>query len=191
VTRHAYGQAYQSGFDRTVRFLMSRGALGDGAVEAAQAAWARGWERLDQLRDERMVLTWVNTIALNAYRGLLRKEKLAVPLSERHCEYEIDLTPIDVKTVLTMCHSRERALLELQIQGITSEEIASQGGVSKTAIRIRMMRARRSVRERIEKRRLQRLRKSCAQPGGSFEFAFADAVPAIQRTASRLTSSLR
>lgn len=165
VTAYAYGEAYRTGYDRTVRFLLSRGAGCDGAAEAAQAAWVRGWERLHQLRDDKMVLTWVNTIALNVYRGLWRKEKLKVPLHEHHSEFEIDLAPIDMQTVLQMCHRRERALLELQIQGITTEEIAGRRGVSTTAIRIRLMRARRSAREQIEKRRLQRLRRTCLALG--------------------------
>lgn len=165
MTAYAYGEAYRIGFDRTVRFLLSRGAACDGAVEAAQAAWVRGWERLHQLRDDKMLLTWVNTIALNVYRGLWRKERLSVPLRERHREFEIDLTPIDVQTVLQLCHRRERALLELQIQGITTEEIAGQRGVSKTAVRIRLMRARRSARERMEKRRLQRLQRTSLTAG--------------------------
>lgn len=165
MTDYAYGEAYRAGFDRTVRFLLSRGAACDGAIEAAQAAWVRGWERLHQLRDEKMLLTWVNTIALNLYRGLWRKERMIVPLRERHSEFEIDLSPIDVQTVLQLCHHHERALLELQIQGITAEEIANQKGVSHTAIRIRLMRARRSARERIEKRRLQRLRRTCLTSG--------------------------
>jgi len=165
VTDHAYGEAYRAGFDRTVRFLLSRGAACDGAIEAAQAAWVRGWERLHQLRDEKMLLTWVNTIALNLYRGLWRKERMIVPLRERHSEFEIDLSPIDVHNVLQLCHRHERALLELQIQGITAEEIANQRGVSHTAIRIRLMRARRSARERIEKRRIQRLRRTCLASG--------------------------
>lgn len=173
MTTCAYGEAYQAGFDRTVRFLLSRGAAVDGAVEAAQAAWVRGWERLHQLRDEKMLLTWINTIALNLYRGLLRKQKAIVPLRECHSEFEIDLTPIDVETILKLCRRRERVLLELQIRGTTAEELAGLGGVSKTAMRIRLMRARRSVRERMERRRLQRFRRSCpvsnraAQAAGS------------------------
>jgi DNA-directed RNA polymerase specialized sigma24 family protein len=164
MTSQAYGQAYQKGFDRTVRFLISRGAFGDRAVEAAQAAWVRGWERLYQLRDENMLLTWVNTIALNAYRAGLRKEKMAIPLSERHCESEIDLTPIDLETVLKACSQRERALLELQIQGTTTGELAGLRGVSPTAIRIRLLRARRAVRKRVENARIQRFRKACPNP---------------------------
>jgi DNA-directed RNA polymerase specialized sigma24 family protein len=164
MTGHAYGQAYQSGFDRTVRFLISRGALSDGAVEAAQAAWVRGWERLHQLRDESMVLTWVNTIALNAYRAGLRREKRAIPLSEGHCESEIDLAPIDLQTVLKACPQRERMLLESAIQGITTEELAGLRGVSKTAIRIRLMRARIAVRKGVETARIQRFKKACRSP---------------------------
>lgn len=162
MTRQAYGQAYQTGFERTVRFLISRGAYGDRATEAAQAAWARGWERLHQLRDESLLLTWINAIALNLFRTLWRTERLAVPLRERHGEFEIDLTPLDIESVLKMCHSRERALLEMQIQGITPGEIACKKGVSQTAIRIRLMRARRAARQRVENRRLQR--QSCVAP---------------------------
>ena len=152
MTAYMYGQAYQAGFDRTVRFLISRGAAGDGAVEAAQAAWARGWERLHQLRDDKMLLTWINSIALNAYRSLLRRERLIVPLRERHSEFEIDLSPIYIQSVLKLCGRRERRLLEMQMQGITTEEMAGERGVSKTAMRIRLMRARRSLRQRIEKK---------------------------------------
>jgi DNA-directed RNA polymerase specialized sigma24 family protein len=68
MTRDGYGQAYQRGFDRTVGFLVSRGVDRDSANEVAQAVWLRGWERLPQLRNESLVVTWVNTI-----RGWKRK----------------------------------------------------------------------------------------------------------------------
>src|SRR5258708_1036554 len=48
MTVEAYGQAYQRGFDRTIRLLLSRGARSECAKEAAQAAWAKGWERINQ-----------------------------------------------------------------------------------------------------------------------------------------------
>ena len=74
MTKEGYGQAYQRGFELTVRFLLSRGVQRDNAREVAQAAWVRAWERLSQLRDDNLVVTWVNTIALNVYRGLIRKD---------------------------------------------------------------------------------------------------------------------
>lgn len=157
MTRSAYGQAYQAGFERTIRFLISRGARRDGAQEAAQAAWARGWERLHQLRNSDMLLTWVNAIALNMYRRVLRTEvRFHEPLPELYSGLRIDTAAIDVARILKFCRPRERQLLELQMQGVTTGEIARHDGVTETAIRIRLMRARRAARAFTSRRVLGR-----------------------------------
>jgi DNA-directed RNA polymerase specialized sigma24 family protein len=151
MTRSAYGQAYQAGFERTIRFLISKGAPRDRAQESAQAAWARGWERLNQLRDDTLLLTWVNTIALNIYRRVLQKEeRFRQPLPELYSRLRIDMAAIDVARILKFCHPRERRLLELQLQGVTAREIAHHSGVTETAIRIRLMRARRAAKARVD-----------------------------------------
>lgn len=162
MTREHYGEAYQQGFEKTVRFLLSRGASWERARETAQAAWARGWERLEQLRDDERVGTWVNTIALNAYRGLLRSEQAHMSQPELAAASEIkvaeiDLAAIDMARILTICRPGDRLLLEQQIHGLTPDEIAQKQGVSSTAVRIRFMRARQSARTRIE-RRARRMR---------------------------------
>ena len=153
MTRDGYGQAYQRGYDLTVRFLLSRGVQRDSASEVAQAAWVRGWERLTQLQDETLVVTWVNTIALNVYRSLLRREPLNLIASEvRDKTVAIDLAAIDMARVLDFCRPRDRNLLEQCLNGATTAEIARQQGVSVTAIRIRLLRARRHARGRVERR---------------------------------------
>jgi DNA-directed RNA polymerase specialized sigma24 family protein len=154
MTREGYGQAYQKGFELTVRFLLSRGAWRDHACEVAQAAWARGWERLDQLRNESLVLTWVNTIALNLHRSVLRREppnQLSAELSG--AADGVNLAAIDVARIFALCRPQQRDLLEQYMNGATTKEIAERHGVSETAIRIRMLRTRRQVRSRMEKRR--------------------------------------
>jgi DNA-directed RNA polymerase specialized sigma24 family protein len=159
MTRDGYGQAYQRGFDLTVRFLLSRGIQRDSAKEVAQAAWVRGWERLSQLRDEKLVTTWVNTIALNVYRGMIRKDPakhLTPRLSDRTTS--IDLAAIDVARVLTFCRPRDRVLLQEYMNGETTEEIAQKRGVTETAIRIRLLRARRDARSQCERRAFSRRR---------------------------------
>ena len=156
MTRHTYGQAYQVGFERTVRFLISKGARGDGAQEAAQAAWARGWERLDQLRSDTSVFTWINTIALNFYRGLLGRETLILPLPELQSRDRIDVAAIDINRALRRCRPCERTLLQQHMEGATMEEIARENGVTETAIRIRLMRARRAARSHMENRTFER-----------------------------------
>jgi DNA-directed RNA polymerase specialized sigma24 family protein len=82
MTRDEFGSAYEKGYNLTVRFLVSRGLSYDSAQETAQAAWVRGWEKLGQLRDSRLVLTWMNTIALNIHRSCLRREPFLQALPE-------------------------------------------------------------------------------------------------------------
>jgi len=153
MTSDGYGEAYQRGFDLTVRLLISRGVQRDDAEEVAQAAWVKGWERLSQLRKESVVVIWVNTIALNAYRNWLRRERLSLATQElRYKTAAIDLAAIDVARILGSCRPCDRHLLEQSMTGVTPSEIAVEQGVTETAIRIRLLRARREARSRAERK---------------------------------------
>ncbi len=151
MTNDRYGTAYQRGFDLTVRFLISRGLQRDNAEEVAQAAWVKGLERLSQLRDESFVVMWVNTIALNVYRNSLRRKPLpAHEFGDKTAG--LDLAAIDVARILGFCRPCDRRLLEQSMIGVTPGEIADEQGVTETAIRIRLLRARREARSRVERR---------------------------------------
>lgn len=156
MTKEGYGQAYQKGFNLTVRFLLSRGVPRDLADEAAQAAWVKGWERLKQLRNESSVTTWVNTIALNIHRRLVRREAIPPALPKLPGQtVNIDVAAIDAARILDFCRPNDRYLLEQQyVNGVTTEEIAREQGVTETAIRIRLLRARRYARSQVERRTL-------------------------------------
>lgn len=160
MTRDAYGQAYQKGFELTIRFLLSRGLPRDTASEVAQAAWVRGWERHRQLRNDDFVVTWVNTIALNVYRSLLRNESLVNREVQQIPDrvVAIDLAAIDVGRMLRSCGSRDRILLEQYMDGFTMAEIARKHDSTETAIRIRLLRARRAARCRAQRRTVRRPR---------------------------------
>ena len=150
MTQEAYGQAYKQGFVRTVRFLRSRGASLDSAEDFAQAAWMRGWQKLDQLRDEGMIIGWVNAIAINYHRRGSQIEARYQALPELCGSVGIDLAPLDAAKILTLCRPPDRKLFEQQMGGLTTQEIARKQGVSATAIRIRFLRARRAVRASVE-----------------------------------------
>src|SRR5580658_6847030 len=109
MTQEVYGESYRRGFEVTIRFLRSRGAPSrDSAEEAAQAGWARGWERLNQLRDDNMVVSWVNTIALNVYRGGIRSAAPNEALPELTGQIGVNLAAIDAARILRLCRPRER-----------------------------------------------------------------------------------
>jgi len=150
MTRESYGQAYQRGFGLTLRLLRSRGVPWERASEVTQTAWAKGWERLEQLRNESMVVTWVNSIALNLHSRIVRTEPAWQVLPEIATTSAINLAAIDMARILRICCPGDRALLRQQMNGLTPCEIARMRGVPESAIRIRLMRARRSARLRIE-----------------------------------------
>jgi len=150
MTQEEYGHAYRKGFGVTVRLLLSRGASADCAEDVAQAAWLRGWQKQEQLRDDRLVVSWVNTIALNYHRRSVKNEARYQPLPELCGHIGIDLAPLDATRILKSCRPPDRTLFEQQLSGFTTKEIANKQGVSETAIRIRFSRARRAVRASVQ-----------------------------------------
>jgi DNA-directed RNA polymerase specialized sigma24 family protein len=149
MTREGYGEAFQEGFVRTIYFLQSRGACRDRAEEYAQAAWTKGWERLTQLRNDGLVGLWVNSIAFNQWRRAARRDALAAPLTEVRGQVGVDCAAIDANAILRRCRPREEVLLKHLLNGFTTEEIAASLGASENAIRIRLLRARGSIRRRL------------------------------------------
>ena len=149
MTRDAYGSAYQNGFRLTVRFLLSRGIGKESAMEFAQAAWVRGWEMLAQLRDENMVGTWVNSIALNYYRKWLRQQPNLSVLPDLPGGQEPNMAAIDLNKILQFVKPDDRQLLLRRMEGVSISEIAKDHQVSDTAIRLRLLRARRTARSQL------------------------------------------
>ena len=150
MTREEYAFRYKNGYGRTVNLLLSKGVSEDQAREAAQAAWARGWERRGQLRDPGKTLVWVNSIAMNCYRSGLRKEAMS-HLVKRPNPVQINFAAFDVHRMLAECKTGERELLAKRyLLGWEISEIARQYCLSETAVRIRLMRARRSLQQRFK-----------------------------------------
>ena len=148
MTREEYGSAYQQGLRLTVGCLMARGLTYDTASETAQAAWVTGWERLEQLREASTVLNWMNSIALNLHRAHVRRKPLLHRLPELPVQPKINLAAIDVRRILEMCKNDHRTVLQrYYLDEVRIQEIARQQGCSETAIRIRLVRARRVARQ--------------------------------------------
>jgi hypothetical protein len=95
---------------------------------------------------------------LNLFRNQLRRDKSMQPLTEIQSGFRIDIDAIDVGRILSYCRPGERALLEYQLNGVTVNEVARVAGITSTAIRIRLLRARRAVRARLEQRAVSAVR---------------------------------
>jgi len=155
MTRQAFGDAYETGYQQTVRFLQALGA-GPDAAEIAQAAWVTAWAKLSSLRDEQFVLSWVNTIARNRFRTSFRGPRL-VDLSqikhERAAPPSVNLPAIDIWRVLQECRPCERPLLEALLEGYSCAEVALKTCRSVQAVHANVYRLRRALRSRMRLRR--------------------------------------
>jgi DNA-directed RNA polymerase specialized sigma24 family protein len=146
---HEYAEAFQNGFGATRRFLISRGVTASDAEEIAQDAWARGWEYREQLREPKLVSFWVNSIARNLFRARFRAP-LRVPIADYHDPaYTMSLDLIELNRLLEFCSKRDKELLEQSLEGYSAEEIAKNSGITSTGVRVRLLRARQSLRRRI------------------------------------------
>jgi len=149
MKRNEYADAFQKGYSATRRFLLSRGAALDEAEEIAQAAWVRGWEYREQLRDPSMVNFWVNSIARNLFRARFRTPPV-IPLEGIDPSYSMGLEEhLEVRRMLDRCPARDRQLLEKSLEGYSAEEIARDEGISSTGIRVRMLRIRQGIRAQL------------------------------------------
>ena len=152
MTQEAYGREYQLGFVKTVRLLRSRGASTDDAEDLAQAGWLRGWQKLNQLKDQAMVVSWVNVIALNCHRRYMQTQARLQPLHELCGHIGVDAAPLEAARILKSCRPKDRLLFVQRMDGLTTPEIARQEGVSAATIRVRFLRARRAVRANVASR---------------------------------------
>jgi DNA-directed RNA polymerase specialized sigma24 family protein len=149
MRRNEYAEAFENGYGATRRFLQSRGAPLEDAEEIAQAAWVRGWEFRDQLRDPSLVASWVNSIALNLLRAKFRT-RLTVQPEGVDPGYCMNLEAIEVRRLLERCSHRDRELLLKTLHGYSAGEIAHTEGITSTGIRVRLLRIRQSLRGQIE-----------------------------------------
>lgn len=158
MTRDHYGIAFQQGFERTVASLMARGANCDEAREVAQSAWVKGWERISQLRNERLVLQWVNAIARHTHLTTLRHTPgldLSQVKKEPSVAPAVNLAAIDMRRALQKCKPHQRELLDALLDGHSNYELATQTGKSLGAIHADMSRMRRELRVHMHVTRRQ------------------------------------
>jgi DNA-directed RNA polymerase specialized sigma24 family protein len=92
----------------------------------------------------------MNSIALNIHRSYVRREPLFQTLPELSTAPKVNLAAIDVRRILKSCKRHDRVVLQRHyLEGFKVQEIAEEQGWTETAVRIRLLRARRTVGKRL------------------------------------------
>jgi DNA-directed RNA polymerase specialized sigma24 family protein len=144
-----YANAYQKGFKVTLRSVRFLGANAETAEEVAQAAWARGWQCRKQLHCPELVGAWVNAIARNLYRSVIRLEKRFLQLEDFAAPSHL-LSTLEADVMIGNCTELESRMLTMYyLEGYSTGEIADKEKLCPTSVRVRLMRIRRRLRERL------------------------------------------
>ncbi len=150
LTETEYASAYTSGYKKTIRFLVSRGIREGDAEDAAQAAWAKGWERRAALRTPETLSFWINSIALNMFRNRYRRESKVdqLPAKEIAIPAERIASRIDLEKGLRRCSRSERLMLQqLYLAGFSSKELGRRWNLKASAVRVRIHRTKQKLRD--------------------------------------------
>lgn len=131
------------------------------AADLAQEVALRAWTNLHRLQDPRSFRVWVRRIAANAARDHLRRRAvrredeidLALSLDSGEDLLERAERVAELRLMLAALEDEDDevvALLMARADGVSVEALAGRLGLSQGALKMRLMRARKRLRERLE-----------------------------------------
>jgi DNA-directed RNA polymerase specialized sigma24 family protein len=141
MTREDLDTTYENdGYQKTIGFLKNRGASRDVAETVAQDAWLHGRERCGQVKHDKHVVAWVNSIALNllyrTHAANCRTDQLQTVKDPATNGSEVALiTAIDMQRALQRCSPRHRWVLQMVCcEGYSCADVAQREGSSTIAV---------------------------------------------------------
>ena len=168
AVRHGDAERYRELVERYERrvFAVAWSRLGDAALaeDATQEAFIRGYRHLALLGEGAKFSRWITAIARHVAIGLglrhrreLNKRKrwaLEQPATTEPAREETELcTPETLRQTLAGLPAAHRECLVLfYFEGKSGAEAAASLGISESALRVRLHRARAALRERLEER---------------------------------------
>lgn len=161
----AFATLYKAAFPRVYAVVRCQVATVDAAQEIVSRVFLKVYQNRDRIPAGDGALNWVFHIARNTlidYRRVEgRRERATVPVDELHHlassdespeeEYEVRRQASDLLQVVSDLPDGVRMILTLKfVADRTNREIASILGISEAAVAMRLLRALRSLRERLQ-----------------------------------------
>jgi RNA polymerase sigma-70 factor (ECF subfamily) len=152
-----------------VAFLRKKGASVAQAEDVLQTALLRGLERWAVLPSEESLLPWFYRVLRNASIDQARRARTAQQALERYAQEPWDNEPTDGRKIcrcpyqlLSSLKPEYAAMIErVDVAGDALEDVARDGGITANNAYVRLHRARKALRDR-----LQAFCGDCATSGG-------------------------
>jgi len=159
----AFGRIYRAEAGRIHALALRLTGDPQRAEELVQDAFVRAWRKLPSFRAESSLATWLHRLTVNVFllddRGVRRRalrEILDDDLAERagprrsigeDVEDRIDLE----RAIARLPEGARVAFVLFDVYGYSHEEIAAEAGVAAGTIRVQLHRARRRLREELDR----------------------------------------
>ncbi len=126
-----------------------------------QEGFIRVFQGLHQFRNESPLFYWVKRVVVNAALGYLRKQKTRAEHEEPLDEHtaEVKMEPLDKEGMDELLWVIQKLPPELRtvfnlytIEGYAHKEIAEMTGISEANSKVRLMRARQALQQKLKKR---------------------------------------
>jgi RNA polymerase sigma-70 factor (ECF subfamily) len=158
----AFRQLLEGHRDAVISTLFACGVrCPETARDLAQDVALRAWTRLGSLSDPRAFPAWIRRVAANAARDHLRRRavrredgldealELAADVDLEQRSEELTETSL----MLAMLADEDDEVVELlwaRAEGVPVDELATARGISQGALKMRLMRVRKRLRERLD-----------------------------------------
>ena len=130
------------------------------AMELAQDAFVRAWQKLDLLRPGTDAGAWLSRLATNVVLNALRADRRRwarvepvedlAPLAPVSLHTPLPVRRMDLQAAMRRLPTRARAIYVLHdVEGYSHDEIAEQLGIASGTVRAQLHRARQLMREAL------------------------------------------
>jgi RNA polymerase sigma-70 factor (ECF subfamily) len=133
----------------------------DTALDLAQDVALKAWQQLDRLSDPRSFTAWIRRIAANAARDHLRRMAVrredeldeAIDLAADDDPHSDAVRMAEIRLMLAALETEDGEVVQLLLaraDGVSVEDLAAQTGLSEGALKMRLMRARKRLRQHLD-----------------------------------------
>jgi len=160
---HAFERLYRAHVSRVYALTLRMTADPDRAEDLTQDAFVRAWDRLSTFRGDSAFGTWLHRLAVHVVLGDLRsrgrweeealdEDRLERSPRELHTAPARGGMTVDLERAVAALPPRARSVLVLHdIEGYRHREIAELLGVTEGTSKAQLFRARRLLREALER----------------------------------------
>ena len=159
-SRKAHSRLYRLYKDRMFGVCLRYASCESEANDMLQEGFIRVFQGLHQFRSDSPLYYWVKRVVINAALGYLRKQKTRTALEEPLTEHtpEIKMEPAENENVDELLWVIQKLPVELRsvfnlytIEGYAHKEIAEMLGISEANSKVRLMRARQTLQQKLKK----------------------------------------